>query len=182
MNGIQGIGLKNITYGISTKTRDPVGIVIDFDIATWIGRSTTNNDRVGTIPLMAIDRLDPFIPRLYRHDMEFFNWVLAYISIARIVYKKRTIKISPLPGFELWLQDDDSSDRRAHIVSKIVLQMNYGRGVSVSACYYRYFIGSLSTGPTCSCLRCLRGGPGYLPWSEENRFLVGQKLMIRSAR
>ena len=71
MNGIHhgDISLKNLMYGILAKTGVPVGVVNDFDLASWDDHSTTNNDRTGTIPFMAIDLLDggldSRIPRFY---------------------------------------------------------------------------------------------------------------------
>ena len=70
MNGIHhgDISLKNLMYGIS-ENGDPLGIINDFDLATCVGHSTTNNDRMGTIPFMAVDLLDGGldlrIPRVY---------------------------------------------------------------------------------------------------------------------
>jgi hypothetical protein len=71
VNGIHhgDISFNNLMYDISAETNNPVGIVNDFDLATWVDHSTTNNDRTGTIPFMAIDLLDGGldhrIPRLY---------------------------------------------------------------------------------------------------------------------
>ena len=89
------ISLNNLMYAILAKTGKRIGIVNDLDLATWVGSLTTNNDRTGTIPFMAIDLLngglEDRIPRLYRHDLESFSWVLAYITVADIEYKDCTI-------------------------------------------------------------------------------------------
>ena len=143
VNGIHhgDISFNNLMYDI-TRTGDPVGIINDFDLATWVDHSTTNNDRTGTIPFMAIDLLDggleDRIPRLYRHDMESFVWVLAYITVANIEYKGGSVKISPLPDVDAWFKDDDLADRRAHVFSKLVFHLIYGRRQRVSSGYHRY--------------------------------------------
>ena len=144
VNGIHhgDISLNNLMYDISTETGNPVGIVNDFDLAAWVDHPTTNNDRTGTIPFMAIDLLDggldDRIPRLYRHDLESFIWVLAYITVARIEYKDRTIKISPPPKIDAWFKDDNQADRDAHVSSKQLLHSDYGSRQWVSGRHYRY--------------------------------------------
>ena len=129
-------------YAISAKAGVPVGIINDFDLASWVDYSTTNNDRTGTIPFMAIDLLngglDSRIPRLYRHDLESFCWVLAYVTVAKIDYKGCTIKISPLPGVDAWFKDDSKFERRSHISSKRHFYSEYGEEQGVSARYSRY--------------------------------------------
>lgn len=59
MNGIHhsDISLKNLMCGFS-ETGVPVGVLNDFDLATWVGCSTMNNDRMGTIPFMVINLLN----------------------------------------------------------------------------------------------------------------------------
>ncbi|KAF9647703.1 hypothetical protein BDM02DRAFT_3270005 [Thelephora ganbajun] len=144
VNGIHhgDISYNNLMYDVPGKTGDPVGIINDFDLATWVDHSTTNNDRTGTIPFMAIDLLDggldDCIPRLYRHDMESFVWVLAFITVARITYGDRTIKISPLPKVDTWFKDKDLPERDAHISSKRLFHLEYGHSQRVSGRYYRY--------------------------------------------
>ena len=60
VNGIHhcDISLKNLMYDIPSETGVPVGVVNDFDLASWDNHPTKNNDRTGTIPFMAIDLLD----------------------------------------------------------------------------------------------------------------------------
>ena len=74
-----------------------MGIVNDFDLATWVNHSTTNNNCTGTIPFMAIDLLDGGIdgctPQLYQHNIESFVWLLAYITVAEVVYKDHTLRV-----------------------------------------------------------------------------------------
>ena len=136
------ISFNNLMYDVSAETGNPVGIVNDFDLATWVDHPTTNNDRTGTIPFMAIDLLDGGLddrtPRLYRHDLESFIWVLAYITVARIEYKDRTIKISPPQNVDAWFKDDNQADRRTHVLSKRLLHSDYGSRQPVSGRYYHY--------------------------------------------
>ena len=142
MNGIYhgDISFSNLTYDTS-GTDDHVGIVNDFDLASRADHPTTNDDRTGTIPFMAIDLLDggfeDQIPRLYRHDMESFVWVLAYITVADIEYEDHTIKISPQLRVKTWFKDD-SEYRDAHILSKRRFHEEYGRRQPVFYGYYHY--------------------------------------------
>lgn len=105
MNGIHngGVSFNNLMYDISAETDNSVGIVNDFDLATWVDRPTTNNCRTGIAPFMAIDLLDGGldrrIPRLYRHDLCLGT---RHITIARVE--------SPLQGVDPWFRDDDYSD------------------------------------------------------------------------
>jgi hypothetical protein len=143
VNGIHhgDISLNNLMYDTS-ETNDPVGIVNDFDLATWVDHSATNGDRTGTIPFMAIDLLDggldDRIPRLYRHDMESFVWVLAYITVADKEYKDHTINITPLRWVNAWFKDDDQADRDVHINSKELFYSVYGRNRKVAGRYHHY--------------------------------------------
>ena len=126
-----------------TGTGSPVGILNDFDLATWVGHRTTNNDRTGTIPFMALDmlkgELDGRIPRLYRHDLESFSWVLGYVTVAYIEYKDHTIEDSPVGDVKMWFKDKDEDDREAHISSKQLFHENYGRFQQrVSGRYHDY--------------------------------------------
>ena len=144
MNGIHhgDISFNNLMHDFPTETSDPVGVVNDFDLATWVHHSATNNDRTGTIPFMAIDLLDGGLdhltPRLYRHDMESFVWVLAYITVANIEYKNHAIKISPLPNLGAWFRDGDQADRDAHIMSKRYFHLQYGYIQRISGRYFQY--------------------------------------------
>ncbi|KAF9645199.1 hypothetical protein BDM02DRAFT_687220 [Thelephora ganbajun] len=70
--------------------------------------------------------------------MEFFIWVLAYITVANIEYKDHTIKISPSPLVETWFRDHDLTGRSAHIMSKQRFHLEYGRRQRVSARCFRY--------------------------------------------
>ena len=126
----------------TSKANEPVGVVNDFDLATWVEHQTTNNDRTGTIPFMAIDLLDggldERIPRLYRHDMESFVWVLTYITVANIQYEDRAIKISPLKQVGSWFKDNNHTDRYVHIQTKRYLHSSYGYSQRVTGGYFCY--------------------------------------------
>ena len=65
---------NNLVCNVSAETVNPVGMVNDFDLATWVDHPATNDDRTGSIPFMTTDSLDggldDRIPRLYRHGLE----------------------------------------------------------------------------------------------------------------
>jgi hypothetical protein len=145
VNGIHhgDISFNNLMYDVPTEAGDPVGVVIDFDLATWVDHPTTNNDRTGTIPFMAYDLLsgglERRIPRLYRHDMESFVWVLTYITVAIKEYQGCTVQISPQGSAALWFKDGNKADRNAHVTSKENFGWGYGAGRhKVSGRYKRY--------------------------------------------
>ena len=171
MNGIRhgDISYNNLMYDSPDDTGEPAGIVNDYDLATWVDHSTTNTDRTGTIPFMAIDLLDggleDRIPRLYRHDLESFVWVLAYITIAIIDYEDCTIKISYPPKVGAWFNDHgDQSGRNAHISSKEDFHSRYGRTQRVYQGYFRY-------------VRVVRQIIQY--WDEFHKYLLGVKYNMQ---
>ena len=131
-------------YDLPTGTGNPVGILNDFDLATWVEHHTTNNDRTGTISFMALDMLKGGfygrIPRLYRHDLESFSWVLAYVTVAFIEYKNRTIEDSPVGDVKKWFKDKDEDDREAHISSKRLFHENYNEDQVVNGRYRDYSV------------------------------------------
>jgi hypothetical protein len=96
---------------------------------------------------MAIDLLDGGldrrIPRLYRHDLESFVWVLAYITVAKIEYsvdiknKKCTIKTSSEEGVGAWFRDG-FAERRAHVCSKWLFHSQYCTMPAIFSGYYSY--------------------------------------------
>jgi len=143
VNGINhgDISLNNLMYDTSA-TNGPAGILNDFDLAIRVDHSATNDDRTGTIPFMTIDmlngELDDRIPQLYRHDVESFIWVLAYITVAKIEYEDCTIEITPLLKVEAWFKDDNQADRNAHISSKQSFHSAYGNSHPVSYGYRDY--------------------------------------------
>ena len=70
--------------------------------------------------------------------MESFVWVLAYITVANIEHKDRTVKISPLPEVDTWFKYDSQVDRKVHIWSKQRLHSEYGLRQQDFQGYYRY--------------------------------------------
>ncbi|KAF9783684.1 hypothetical protein BJ322DRAFT_1109538 [Thelephora terrestris] len=144
VNGIHhgDISLHNLMYGIS-KAGDPLGIIIDFDLATCVNHPTTNNDRTGTIPFMAIDLLDggldTRIPRLYRHDLESLSWVLVYVTVSTIQYKDNTIDAPAPQRAQKWFTGVDRLAREAHAMSKLLFHLYYGKeGAPVYGPYNPY--------------------------------------------
>jgi len=143
-NGVHhgDISLNNLMYGVCAETGKPAGIVNDFDLATWVDYPTTNNDRTGTIPFMAIDLLDggldKRIPRLYRHDLESFIWVLAYITVAYKEYANHNIKLSTMGGVGAWFKDRDEADRKAHISSKRSYHLEHRKRQPIFRSYRNY--------------------------------------------
>src|SRR5205085_2329509 len=99
VNGVHhgDISLNNLMYSLS-PTGKPKGVLNDYDLASLVDSPTTNNDRTGTIPFLALNmlggRFDDRIPRLYRHDAESFIWVLTYIALVNVEYKGHTVKVS----------------------------------------------------------------------------------------
>jgi hypothetical protein len=112
-------------YGISTSGK-PEGVLNDYDLASWDKFPTTNSDRTGTVPFMALDMLnsglEKRIPRLYRHDAESFIWVLTYITLVSVQYKGRFIKISRPQSLNSWF----ALDHEVHLSSKQGLPGYYG--------------------------------------------------------
>jgi serine/threonine protein kinase len=151
VNGIHhgDISPENLMYGVSAETNDPVGILNDFDLATWVDHSTTNNNRTGTLPFMAIDLLDgeleDRIPQLYRHDLESFSWVLAYITVADREYrvniedKTCTIELSPSRGVCAWFTNNTEQDRHVHVMFKRLFYKDYGMRSRISYRYFSYY-------------------------------------------
>ena len=107
MNGVHhgDISLNNLMYNLS-PSGEPKGVLNDYDLASWAKFPTTNSDRTGTIPFMALDMLngglEKRIPRLYRYDAESFVWVLTYITIVKVEYRSCTIKISRPEEIDPW--------------------------------------------------------------------------------
>jgi len=114
------------------------GVLNDYDLASWDKFPTTNSDRTGTVPFMALDLLhgglDQQIPRLYRHDAESFVWVLAYLTAIAIEYKGHSVKISRPPYFNLWFKDD----LQPNYTSKLALYINYGRAFRIPGYHAQY--------------------------------------------
>jgi len=124
-------------YDIS-PTGKVEGVLNDYDLASWDKISTTNSDRTGTVPFMALDLvrggLDRQIPRLYRHDAESFVWVLTYLTAITIEYRGRSVKISRPPNFDPWFRDDFES----HYTSKCAFYVRYGRDPRIPQHHAQY--------------------------------------------
>ncbi|KAJ7650274.1 hypothetical protein FB45DRAFT_1017669 [Roridomyces roridus] len=87
---VQKVGTQqgDITRNNLMFRRDPhnpeilYGVIIDFDLAKDVNNpdASTSNQRTGTQPFMALDLLAAEPPsRLYRHDLESFMYVLAFL-------------------------------------------------------------------------------------------------------
>jgi len=126
-------------YSVS-PTGKVEGVLNDYDLASWDKFPTTDSDRTGTVPFMALDllrgELEERIPRLYRHDAESFVWVLAYLISITIEYKGHSVKISRPPYFDPWFKDDFQS----HRTSKQSLDRNYGRDPRIPGYHAQYFV------------------------------------------
>jgi len=127
INGIHhgDISLNNLMYSVS-PTGKVEGVLNDYDLASWDKFPTTNSDRTGTVPFMALELLrgglERQIPRLYRHDAESFVWVLTYLTAITIEYEGHSVKISRPPDLDPWFKDDF----HFHWTSKRVLYVDYG--------------------------------------------------------
>jgi len=131
------ISLRNLMYNPS-PTGKPEGVLNDYDLASLVNSPTTNTDRTGTIPFLALDmldhNLDGQIPRLYRHDAESFIWVLTYITLADVEYNGHAVKISRPPSVGPWFCEDCEG----HFVSKHAFPSFYGTRYPVTESYKRY--------------------------------------------
>ena len=139
INGIHhgDISLNNLMYCLSPGG-EPNGVLNDYDLASWAKFPTTNSDRTGTIPFMALDMLkgglEKRIPRLYRHDAESFIWVLVYITVVKVEYKPHSVKISRPFSVEPWF----TGGRAFHLVSKKAFATDYGGEYPVTEPYKQY--------------------------------------------
>ena len=143
VNGIHhgDISLNNLMYDLSA-TGKPEGVLNDYDLATWDKIPTTNNDRTGTMPFLALNMLramlsnrpEERIPRLYRHDAESFTWVLVYITVVSVEYNNLTVKISRPRLLNPWFKEDVDG----HLTSKRSFPSSYGRFVNVTGPHERY--------------------------------------------
>ena len=124
-------------YSISV-TGKPEGVLNDYDLASWDKFPTTNSDRTGTVPFMALNMLrgglEQRIPRLYSHDAESFIWVLAYVTLVSVHYNGRFVKISRPLALNSWF----AGVRVDHIQSKQALPGNYDRWFPVNKSHKRY--------------------------------------------
>ena len=124
-------------YSVS-PTGKVEGVLNDYDLASWNKFPTTNSDRTGTVPFMALELLrgglEQRIPRLYRHDAESFVWVLTYLTTITIEYNGHSVKISRPPDLDPWFKDDF----RTHHTSKQAFDRKYGREPLIPGHHVRY--------------------------------------------
>jgi len=84
---LSGIHHRDISaFNLMYKRRGDtvVGVLIDFDLAILGGSQSTNTERTGTMPFMALDILshiahDAHRIHLYRYDVESFLWVAIWV-------------------------------------------------------------------------------------------------------
>jgi serine/threonine protein kinase len=100
--GIQhrDISPPNMMY---RKTNDGIrGYLIDFDLASLVGRDSHNLDRTGTLPFMALELLRSMakaqtpVVHVYAHDGEAVCWVILWLGVQ---YKDGA---RVRPSFEDW--------------------------------------------------------------------------------
>ena len=96
-------------HNIMIKPGTMVGVLNDFDLASIMERGATSPPRIGfrrtgtplfmSVELLSDEALGAGVPRLYRHDLESFAWVLLYAS--RCVRDgKETLDVEP---FRHWV-------------------------------------------------------------------------------
>ena len=63
------------------------GYLIDFDLASLVGRDSHNLDPTGTMPFMALELLNSVrlgqapAPHTYAHDAEAVCWVILWLGV-----------------------------------------------------------------------------------------------------
>lgn len=139
LNGIShgDISPPNLMCTLS-PTGEPVGVLNDYDLASWREQPTENGDRTGTIPFMAIPLLaglDERSPRLYGYDAESFIWSLAYFSIAqRSEDEGDKIKLTRPPCLQPWFE----RHTQGHISLKLAFPCQIDGDVQITDSYERY--------------------------------------------
>jgi serine/threonine protein kinase len=85
-----GIQHRDISVGnmMYRKTDDGIrGYLIDFDLASLVGRGSCNLDRTGTMPFMALELLNSVrqgqapVLHAYAHDAEAVCWVVLWLGV-----------------------------------------------------------------------------------------------------
>jgi serine/threonine protein kinase len=90
------------------KNGNLLGVLNDYDLSSLrITQGPQGNERTGTVPFMALELLTREgqrgeVGHLYRHDLESFMWVLAWVCLR---YKDGKLRISDRPLDEWATQD-----------------------------------------------------------------------------
>jgi hypothetical protein len=95
-----------------------VGVLNDFDLASVMERGATSPPKIGfrrtgtplfmSVELLGDEALHADVPRLYRHDLESFAWVLLYASLC-VKDGKENLDVEP---FRNWVFMGPSELRR----------------------------------------------------------------------
>jgi Fungal protein kinase len=93
-----------------------IGVLNDFDLAIISGRRSSNTERTGTMPFMALDVLESITAsspqqHLYRYDVESFLWVAIWVCGTFEHGKEREN-----PPFKDWTQGDANHCRAKKLV------------------------------------------------------------------
>lgn len=120
------------------STGELKGVLNDYDLASWDKHLTTNHDRTGTIPFMALEVLDygleERIPRLYRHDAESLIWVLTYATVINVEYTDHSANVSRHKTLDPWFR----ANRDHHCSSKRLQPYDYGFKTPVTMPHKNY--------------------------------------------
>ncbi len=104
-----------------------IGVLNDFDLASVMERGATSPPKIGfrhtgtplfmSVDLLSDETLHANVPRLYRHDLESFAWVLLYASLC-VKDGKENLDVDP---FRDWVSIRPSQLRKE---KKEFLQMS----------------------------------------------------------
>ncbi|KAG1805974.1 uncharacterized protein BJ212DRAFT_1486109 [Suillus subaureus] len=87
------------------KNSQLIGVLDDYDLSSLANIvGPQGNERTGTVPFMALELLSPSVQRgevkhLYRHDLESFMWVFAWIVLR---YRQGVLLPRGLRPFDEW--------------------------------------------------------------------------------
>ena len=87
------------------------GVLNDFDLARFADRTdASGQDNTGMLPFMALDQLSRKglrgeIPRLYRHEVESFAWILIYLYLATVEGEDGKNRIRTTDTLLIWFED-----------------------------------------------------------------------------
>ena len=98
-----------------------VGVPNDWDLATTMpSPGTSNTDRTGTIPFMALELLSgDAVVHMYRHDVESFIWVFLWVCSCSDGSKKEVL-VAP---YKKWMKLDivGCMEKRGNFISRVDL-------------------------------------------------------------